>query len=279
MSVLLGLVVGVLTVRLLVGAAGDLLHAPALQRANRDGRTVPTAMGMLAVLAVVLIEGGRSLFGAFGVGNASADAPRVLVLLAVAGFGLLGLFDDFAGTHREQGFRGHLGALARGRVTTGVVKIGGGCALAVALVSVNRADVAGGRIVADALLVALAANLTNLFDRAPGRAIKVGLLAWIPIALIARGDSVGVAIAPVVGAFVGLLGDDLREHLMLGDTGANAIGAVLGLAVVLECSSVTRTVVLVVLVVLTFASELVSFSRVIERVAPLRKFDELGRGA
>jgi UDP-GlcNAc:undecaprenyl-phosphate GlcNAc-1-phosphate transferase len=282
-SVLLGLIVGVLTVRLLVGAAGELLHAPALQRANRDGRMVPTAMGMLAVLAVVLIEGGRSLFGAFGVGDASADAARGLVLLAIVGFGLLGLFDDFAGTQSDHGFRGHLGALARGRVTTGAVKIVGGCALAVVLVGVNRGgvsgDVSGARVVADALLVALAANLTNLFDRAPGRAVKVALLAWVPIALIARGDSVGVAIAPVVGAFAGLLGDDLHERLMLGDTGANALGAALGLAVVLECSPLTRTVVLGVLVACTLASEMVSFSRVIERVPPLRKLDDLGRRA
>jgi UDP-N-acetylmuramyl pentapeptide phosphotransferase/UDP-N-acetylglucosamine-1-phosphate transferase len=121
--------------------------------------------------------------------------------------------------------------------------------------------------------------LANLLDRAPGRAIKIGLLAWIPIALIARADTVGVAIAPVVGAFAGLLGDDLRERLMLGDTGANAMGAVLGLAVVLECAPATRTVVLVVIAVLTIASEWISFSRVIERVPVLRRFDELGRGA
>ena len=278
MSVLLGLVVGVLTVRLLVGAAGELLHAPAIQRANRAGRLVPTAMGLLAVLAVVFVEGGRSLFGALGVGDASADASRVLVLLAVVGFGLLGLFDDFVGTQSDKGFRGHVGALARGRVTTGVVKMAGGGALALVLVSAVS-DSSGARVVADALLVALAANLANLFDRAPGRTIKIAVLAWIPIALVARGDSVGVAIAPVVGAFAGLLGDDLHERLMLGDTGANAIGAALGLAVVLECSPMTRTLVLAVLGACTVASEMVSFSRVIERVPVLRKLDELGRRA
>jgi UDP-N-acetylmuramyl pentapeptide phosphotransferase/UDP-N-acetylglucosamine-1-phosphate transferase len=241
-------------------------------------------MGMLAVLAVVLIEGGRSLFGAFGVGNAPPAAPRLLVLLACVGFGLLGLFDDLAGSQSDHGFRGHLGALAHGRITTGLVKIIGGGGLAIVLVSATQARVvdasaSGGRVVVDALLVALAANLANLFDRAPGRAIKVGLLAWLPLALVARADGVGVAIAPVVGAFAGLLGDDLHERLMLGDAGSNVIGAVLGLAVVLECAPATRTVVLVVLAALTLASELISFSRVIERVPVLRRFDDLGRGA
>jgi UDP-N-acetylmuramyl pentapeptide phosphotransferase/UDP-N-acetylglucosamine-1-phosphate transferase len=135
------------------------------------------------------------------------------------------------------------------------------------------------RVLADVVLVALAANLTNLFDRAPGRAIKVGLLAWIPIALIARTDAVGAALAPAVGAFAGLLGDDLHERLMLGDAGSNVIGAALGVAVVMECAPLTRTIVLGVLVAATSASEFVSFSRVIDGVPALRKLDRLGRGA
>jgi UDP-N-acetylmuramyl pentapeptide phosphotransferase/UDP-N-acetylglucosamine-1-phosphate transferase len=294
-SVLLGVGVGLLAVRLLVGAGHDVLRTQALERSNHRGHTVPTAMGVLVVIAVVLVEAGRSLFGAFGVGNAPGDAARLLVVLACVGFGLLGLIDDVAGTQSDHGFRGHVGALlSHGRMTTGLLKIVGGGALAVVLVSASHAvvsgagvsgagvsgeGVSGARVVVDALIVALAANLTNLFDRAPGRAIKVGLLAWVPFALVARADSVGVAVAPVVGAFAGLLGDDLRERLMLGDAGSNVIGAVLGLAVVLECGPGVRAVVLAVLVAFTVASELISFSRVIERVSVLRWLDELGRGA
>jgi UDP-N-acetylmuramyl pentapeptide phosphotransferase/UDP-N-acetylglucosamine-1-phosphate transferase len=280
-SVVLGVIVGVLAARLLVVAGHDLFRTPALERANLRGRTVPTATGVLAVLAVVLVEAGRSLFGAFGVGYAPPAAPRLLVLLACVGFGLLGLFDDLAGSP-DHGFRGHLTALVReGRLTTGLVKILGGGALAVILVNASTADAgaSGARIVADAMLVALGANLANLFDRAPGRAIKVGLVAWLPLALIARTDTVGVALAPVVGAFAGLLGDDLHERLMLGDAGSNVIGAVLGLGVVSECAPTTRTVVLVVVAGFTLASELISFSRVIEAVPILRRFDDLGRGA
>jgi UDP-N-acetylmuramyl pentapeptide phosphotransferase/UDP-N-acetylglucosamine-1-phosphate transferase len=80
-----------------------------------------------------------------------------------------------------------------------------------------------------------------------------------------------------MGAALGLLGDDLRERLMLGDTGANVIGAVLGLAVVLGSSEGWRLSAMLVLLALNVAAELVSFSRIIDAVPPLRAFDRLGR--
>jgi UDP-N-acetylmuramyl pentapeptide phosphotransferase/UDP-N-acetylglucosamine-1-phosphate transferase len=80
-----------------------------------------------------------------------------------------------------------------------------------------------------------------------------------------------------MGAALGLLVHDLREELMLGDAGANVIGATLGVGVVLGRGEVTRTTALAALVVTNIAAEIWSFSTIIDRVAPLRWFDRLGQ--
>ncbi|MDP9387991.1 MAG: hypothetical protein M3Q48_08675, partial [Actinomycetota bacterium] len=135
------------------------------------------------------------------------------------------------------------------------------------------------RLVGDAALVALAANLGNLFDRRPGRTTKVALVAFIVlVAATAAAPELG-AVAVVVGAGAALLPDDLGERVMLGDSGANVLGGALGLGVVLACAPATRTAVLVVVTALNVASEAVSFGRVIDAVPPLRALDRWGRQA
>jgi len=270
-------VVGALAARYVAVAGADLMRNRELARLNYRDHVLPTAGGLLIVAAVLLVEAGRSTFGALGLGDPPGEnAARTLVLAAALGFGLLGFVDDVLGTPDDRGFAGHVRALARGRLSTGALKLVGGGGLALVLTAAPG-FVTGKRLIADALLVALAANLGNLLDRAPGRALKGALVAYVPLAVVAGTGPVGVALAPVMGAAAGLLPDDLRERLMLGDTGANVLGGVLGLAAVLSVGRGARNGILVALVVLNLASELVSFSRVIERVPPLRYLDRWGR--
>ena len=126
------------------------------------------------------------------------------------------------------------------------------------------------------ILIAASANLGNLFDRAPGRVIKVGLMGG---ALVAATGLAGWALfgpLVVVGAGAGLLWADLREELMLGDTGANVIGAAVGHGLVLSLGATGEWTALGVVVALNLVSERVSFSRVIDAVPPLRWIDRLG---
>ena len=64
---------------------------------------------------------------------------------------------------------------------------------------------------------------------------------------------------------------------MLGDAGANPVGAALGLGLALTLDRPGRIVAIAALVVLTAASEVWSFSSVIERTPGLRVLDAAGR--
>ncbi len=277
MTVVLGLVTGFLVARLLWVTSAALFGSVVLQRPNHRGRYLPTGTGVLLAVAVAFVEGGRALAAGAGVGSVQGPGvARVLVLLAVFGFAALGFVDDVLGGDAERGWRAHLRALAAGRLSAGGFKLTGGGFLALALASASGSGSLG-RVAADGALIALAANLGNAFDRAPGRTIKVGVAVWVPLALVAGTGSVGAALAPAVGAALGLLPDDLNERLMLGDAGANAFGAVLGLGAVLALGPGVRNALVVALVALNLAAELTSFSRIIDRTPSLRRLDRLGR--
>jgi hypothetical protein len=270
-------IVGFLAGRLTWVLLRPAVTTPTTIRRNWRGREVVTAAGMVLPVTALLVEAGRAVAGAAGAGDAGGvTGARALVLLAATGFGLLGAVDDLLGAGEARGFRGHVGALVHGRLTTGGLKLLGGVAVAlVAVAPVSDASV--GQLLADGALVALAANLGNLLDRRPGRVSKVAMVVFVALVAASGAANALTGVAVVIGAALALLLDDLHERLMLGDAGANVIGAVLGLGAVLTCAPATRLVVLAAVAGLNLLSEVVSFSRVIDAVAPLRFLDRTGR--
>jgi hypothetical protein len=268
---------GFLAGRLAWVSLASTFTSPVVLRSNYRGVELPTAAGVVVPVALLAVEAGRVVAGAAGLGDEGLTAARAVTLAAALGFGLLGLVDDLAGAGDARGFRGHVASLLRGRLTTGGLKlVGGACVAVVACAAVSPGDDLGA-LARDAALVALAANLANLFDRAPGRALKVATVAFVVLAALCGRRTPLVGPAVCIGAGLSLLLDDLRERLMIGDSGANALGGVVGLGVVLSTAPATRLSVLVALVVLNLLSELVSFSGVIDAVAPLRALDRAGR--
>ena len=249
---------------------GPDFSRPALQRVNARGRSVPTAGGM-APLASVLVTAGLT-------GARRAAAWRATAL-ACGGLGAAGLIDDLVGpaegTDGPRGLTGHLGELRRGRLTTGSLKVAAGALSGVAAVAALPGGAGGPiRAVEGGAVVALAANLGNLLDRAPGRTTKAALAAAAALLVTGRLPA-GPAFA--VGATAATLPDDLAEKVMLGDTGANLVGAALGVALVDRTGPWGRRAALACLLGLTLASERRSFSEVIAATPPLRWADELGR--
>jgi UDP-GlcNAc:undecaprenyl-phosphate/decaprenyl-phosphate GlcNAc-1-phosphate transferase len=245
----------------------------AWSRTNHRGEPVTLLEGpavAAGALAGVLAQAGLvSASGSPGAPGSAGWRRAAAMVLGGAGAAAFGAYDDLAGSGDRRGFRGHLGALRQGEVTTGAVKLGG-----IGVTGVVSAALAGGSpvdVMLNAGLVAGGANLLNLFDLRPGRAIKVAAASGVLLGAAGQ-DSV----AAPLGAALALLPEDLGERAMLGDAGANALGAMLG-ASAAGLSRTGRIALLAAIVGITAASEKVSFTKVIARTPALNWLDMLGR--
>lgn len=262
-----------------------------LERVNFRGRTV-SLRGGVGVAAGALAAGaqvGRALGGAAGA------RPAAAAVAATGAAGAAGLIDDLdAGAHDGQtpakGLKGHLGALARGRVTTGALKIaviGSGALVAGVLLARHRSATAAPRrrgataldAAVSALTIASWADVHNLLDLRPGRALKAAALLTAPLLVDRRPAAAAcrALAAGCLGATAAALPGDLMEETMLGDTGANALGALVGTALAAHPARPVRALSAAAGTGLVLASERVSFTRVIARTPTLAALDALGR--
>jgi hypothetical protein len=249
-------------------AEGGLGGAPMWTRTNHRGEPISLLEGPAVTAGLVAgaaVSGGR------------APGATAFATAAAGGFGLV---DDLAEdtSVRTKGLRGHLGALLEGRLTTGGLKVLGisGSALVAAAVGTPRTGSAFGHLVDVGLngaLIGGTANLINLFDLRPGRALKAGTAASLPFLL----GGAGAATGAVLGAAAAAAPGDLGEQDMLGDGGANALGALVGSQIAFGTPRAVRWTALAGVVGLMLASEKVSFSKVIAGNEWLNKADMLGR--
>ncbi|MGB4580822.1 MAG: hypothetical protein WBI91_02985 [Coriobacteriia bacterium] len=320
-AVFAGWAVPALAMRMLAPSLG----ASRLATSNYRGRSVFLGLGLVwAVWAVSLLVVSTT-YDALGsffmpeVGSVEMglfDGPLTMPLYAiplilVVATVMFGLIDDVFGTVSDKGFRGHLKALAHGRLTTGGLKL-----LGIGLVSAvyawhaatRGAEIAGvtnvgiriGWWVAGTFVIALSANLVNLTDLRPGRALKTysvlaivgGVLFSLNVtrqyetyagqigAVWGRADVAVTAacmLLVLLGPVVAVWRADLGERGMLGDAGSNAMGAIAGYLFAESLPLPWLAALAVVLLGLNVLSEKVSFSSVIDAVGPLRLFDRLGR--
>jgi UDP-GlcNAc:undecaprenyl-phosphate/decaprenyl-phosphate GlcNAc-1-phosphate transferase len=189
------------------------------------------------------------------------------------------LMDDTLGQGADagapRGWREHTRAVLSGRLSTGAVKAVGALALAAYATSgLGRESL---DYLVDLALLLLATNAANLLDLRPGRAEKALFLVGAGLCLgywtVAPVELLGLFIGPVaVGAWF-----TLRERAMLGDSGSNVIGALIGVWLVTTLSDPARYWALGLLALLTIYGEFRSISSAIERVPLLKQLDSLGR--
>ena len=250
----------------------------------------------------VSLRGGVAMAGAAvasaAVGSALSDQPRAALggVVASLGGGLAGYIDDVdQGAHDggkvAKGLKGHLGALAHGQVTTGVIKIAGigASALAASALVGSKATSVSGKaadLVLNTVLIAGTANLANLLDLRPGRALKATVLVATPLSYFScaaaktpasPASAQRLLASGLNAAAITALVEDLQETTMLGDTGANAAGALLGTSLAANDSWKLRLGTALGVVGLILASEKVSFSKVIAANPALNWLDQLWR--
>lgn len=260
-----------------IGVVGSLAAATLL-RSHPPGGVERWTRTNYAGHTVTLLEGPAFVVSA--VAGALAGGSGAPAAVAGLGAGAFGALDDLVGDSSRKGLGGHLAAACRGEVTTGAIKIVGLGATGLLTACMDRSRTRTGPMATliGGAVIAGSANIVNLLDLRPGRALKVVLLCSVPLLGGARGTLSSTAAAgAAAGAAIGALPDDLGGRSMLGDMGANSAGALLGTALVARTGLAGRLLALAVVTALTLASEKFSFTTVIEATPGLRELDALGR--
>lgn len=233
-----------------------LLERISLVQENYQGEKIPTACGLylfLHLLPILPLMPG-DLF------------PQIFFLTLVTGGGFL---DDLYGQGEHGGLWGHLRFFSREkRFNTALLKVlfsGMGAFYLLLPFSFY--------FFLDLLLLLLATNSMNLLDLRPGRAMKGFLLFTLPLFLL--------NLIPWVLLFFSLpfflyLSLELQEQGMLGDTGANLLGALLGM-VILPLTFPLRLLMLFLFFFLHTAAEISSLSLLIEGNLFFKRLDALWR--
>ena len=265
------------------------LMAPVMLRAlesagqvkpNYRGRRLPSPFGVLALAAALLALIPLTLIAKLA--SAEVFHPEVLPIAVYAlGVIALGLVDDtLAATGPdarpvERGWRGHGAAALRGELSTGALKAFG--SLGLALLAMSYLSLSNWRWLLAAAVLVLATNVFNLLDLRPGRSTKAFVLLGAGLTIGAMDLrplwALGLFAAPALVAG----GYDLRERAMLGDTGANLLGALAGMWLVLTLSGTGQVVALILLAAVTLYGEIRSLSALIDRTPGLRELDSWGR--
>jgi UDP-GlcNAc:undecaprenyl-phosphate GlcNAc-1-phosphate transferase len=272
-------------------------------RANYRERQLPFPFGVLIVAAALIALIPLTLLQRLA--GSDVFHPELLpIALYALGVAMLGLIDDTLGEDSAgpsvisgaidqparhdgdpldrpatqptpRGWRGHARAALRGELSTGTLKAAG--SLGLALFAMSFEGLSKPRWLLAVGVLVLATNAFNLLDLRPGRAIKAFVLLGAGLTLGSLDArplwSLGLFAAPALVA--GLY--DLRERAMLGDTGANLLGALAGLWLVLTLSGTGQLIALALLVAITLYGELRSISALVERTPGLRALDSWGR--
>jgi len=252
----------------------NMLLASGAVRKNYRGNDIPVSVGISFPVSLILVFLFYALIKRY-------DFSFHIYLIGIISICFLGFIDDMLGQRDTLGFKGHFGALFKGKLTTGGFKaLGGGIIaffLALSLSGLEPSWKGWVDILLNTLIIALFTNMLNLLDLRPGRAIKGYLFFLLLIILMAVGRVNWLLITPLLGIILVYFPVDLKARAMMGDSGSNVLGLTLGYYSIVFLSLPYRVAVLLFLIAMHIYTEKFSLTKTIEQVPLLRAIDQAGR--
>lgn len=226
-------------------------------RVNAFGNSIPITFGLVPALALSLL---------MLIGHPSSIAACMLTV----GFSIVGFLDDTFGTAAFRGIRGHLSALRKGIVTTGLVKLLASPVMAAVYVFVTNGP---GNYLSYLYITMIAAssNAFNLLDLRPGRSQGFAIVTLLALLFVFHSSIVIGAILILLVTII----PDARAKVMMGDTGAIAIGCALALVVIASSNITLAFSYTAIAVFLNLIAEKYSLGKIIAGNALLCRLDGL----
>lgn len=257
----LSMAIGLVVSLLLSKAVLNLVKDGGMSVINYRKEEIPVALGTAIIGCIIAVS------VIFHLTNIALIEFKLLFIYA--GVFIIGFLDDALHDKENKGFKGHFRAFLQGRITTGFLK-----ALGIPLLLLFYFTWDNYFIIIDLVFVALTVNLFNFFDLRPGRCQKVFLLSNLILFIFL--ESIAPLNLSIIGVVLYTLILDLREHAMLGDSGANLLGVITGM-LLLNLPIQAKVLTYSIILALTVIGERYSFTKIIERNNILRYLDKLGR--
>lgn len=226
-------------------------------RTNAFGARIPVTFGIVPAFGLSTL---------MGVTHPNAIPAALLIL----GFSLIGYLDDVYGSPAYRGIRGHLTALRSGIFTTGLLKLVASPLMA-GIFSLYTYGLQNWLAYLNIIMIAASSNAFNLLDLRPGRSqgfAVITLLVLLPFVPLP------VAVGSILVLLITII-PDARAKVMMGDSGAIAIGTGVALVVIASSNILLAVAYTVAAVTLNVVAEKVSLTRLISQNIVLNKIDSL----
>lgn len=243
-----------------------MLESKGMNTRNYSGKELINGMGIVFLIPCLV-----SVFPLWNLVNREDMFAYIALLLSMT---LAGYIDDSLGGSNAKGFKGHLRAVIKGQLSTGMIKIMLSLIMGFFLSLVYFTEMKD--IIFNTIFFCLCVNIINLLDLRPGRAIK-GFALNILFVSMSSGLKDTWMLLPILSSLAIYIKGELNENYMLGDTGSNLLGGIMGMYILKVASQGVKYILFSILLALNILSEFKSFSEIIESVPILKSLDSFGQ--